>query len=126
MLKFLPFIISLILNLIISKKDLLIKIALLEKQIEILNRRKIKQIKTSKSDRVIFSILLQIQNIKDFIKIVKPETLLQWKRQLEKKFWTFNKKQYAGRPQVPRETKELISEMKNNILFGKQKETRVN
>jgi hypothetical protein len=117
MLKFLAFIVNIILNQFISKKDLIIKVTILEKQLEILNRKYGKQVKTEKSDRVIFSILHKIQNIKDSIKIFQPKTLLKWKRQLDKKFWTFNKKHYPGRPPTPKETKELILDMKNNNLF---------
>jgi hypothetical protein len=114
MLKFLTFIINLFLNLFKSKRELIIKVTILEKQLEILNRRNNKQVKTQKSDRIIFSILDQILNIKDSIKIVKPETILKWKRQLEKQFWTYNRKYYPGRPPVPKKTRELILEMKNN------------
>ena len=96
MLKFLSFILKILFNLIRSKKSLLIKLAIIEKEIEILNRQNKKRLNLKLLDRVIFSILSIVGNIKDSISIVQPETVLKWQRDLIKKFWTFrsNKKSW--------------------------------
>ena len=103
MFSFLCFILNILFNSFKSKRQLLTRITILEKELEIYKRKqnnnnklKIKQI-----DRIIFSLLNKILNIKDKISIVKPETLLKWQSQLIKSFWTFNsKKRPKGRPPV--------------------------
>ncbi|MFC1669658.1 integrase core domain-containing protein [Spirochaetota bacterium] len=111
---------KIIFNLFKSKKSLLIRIALLEKEIEILNRQRKIRLNLQLSDRVIISILTFIADIKDSILIVKPDTVLRWQRKLIKKFWTFNSKtRRTGRPQVKQEIKDLILQIKNdNIYWG--------
>jgi len=117
MLKFLTFIVKLLLYIITPKACLIVKLLTVEKQTEILNRKRSKQVKTGKSDRIIFSILNQFQDIRQDIRIVKPETVLKWATQLKKNFWTRNTKHYPGRPSVKKETRDLVIDMKNNNLF---------
>ena len=121
MFSFLSFILKILFNLFKSKRQLLTRISILEKELEIYKRKQSnKRLKINQIDRIIFSLLNKIMNIKDKISIVKPETLLKWQRQLIKSFWTFNsKKRQKGRPPVPMEIKELILKMKNeNITWG--------
>ncbi|MFC1669073.1 integrase core domain-containing protein [Spirochaetota bacterium] len=109
---------KIIFNLIKSKKSLLIKIALLEKEVEILNRQRKFNLNLKLSDRVIFSIISIIGDIKKIISIVKPETVIRWQRNLIKKFWTFNSKpKRNGRPPIPHEIKQLILKIKNDNLY---------
>src|SRR5210317_1229949 len=110
MFSFRSFILKILFNLFKSKRQLLTRISILEKELEIYKRKQVnKRLKIKQVDRIIFSLLNKILNIKDKISIVKPETLLKWQRQLIKSFWTFNsKKRQKGRPPVPMEIKELI------------------
>ncbi len=105
MLKFLSFLLKILFNLIKSKKSLLVKLATLEKEVEILNRQKKKRLQFTFSDRVIFSVLNMIGSIKGNISIVRPETVLKWQRNLIKKFWTFKRKKKLGRPPVEQRIK---------------------
>lgn len=53
---------------------------------------------------------------------MKPETVLRWKRQLIKHFWTCKVKRRVGRPPVKNEIKQLILAMKNdNLYWGHKK-----
>ena len=105
-----------------SKKELIIKNLLQEKEIEILKRKYQKQVKTKRTDRFLFVLLEQFLNIKNIINIVQPETLLTWRDDIIKKNWTYNSKKSVGRPPIPKATKELILDMKNrNILWGSKR-----
>ena len=74
------------------------------------------------SDRIIFSALNAVDQIKEKISIVKPETVLMWQRDLIKKFWTFQTKNRVGRPPVPNDLRQLILNMKNdNLYWGDKK-----
>ena len=100
MFSFLSFILRILFNLFKSKRQLLTRISILEKELEIYKRKQVnKRLKIKQIDRIIFSLLNKILNIKDKISIVKPETLLKWQNQLIKSFWTFkSKKASKGRP----------------------------
>ena len=98
---FLKYIVEFIFNLQKSRKDLLIQITVLQKEIEILKRRNgQKRLKIKKADRVILVILNSISHIKEKLTIVKPETVVRWQKELIKSFWTFKRKKQPGRPSL--------------------------
>ena len=123
MFSLLTFLFALIFNLYKSKKELLVQISLHKKEIEILKRQHRKQrLVFQHSDRIIFFILNRIDQIKESISIVKPETVLGWQQQLIKHFWTFKRKNRVGRPPISKEIKQLILAMKNdNLYWGHKK-----
>jgi transposase InsO family protein len=96
---------------------------LYKKELEILKRQnQKKRLNIQYSDRLIFSILNRIGNIKDILTIVKPETVLLWQKQLIKRFWTYKSKNRAGRPPIKKEIKQIILNMKNdNLNWGYKK-----
>ena len=57
---------------------------------------------------------------KGHVKLIKPDTILRWQRNLIKRFWTFpSYKSRPGRPPVPAWIRELILDMKNkNLHWG--------
>jgi hypothetical protein len=123
MLSALTFLLNLIFSLFQSKRELLVKIALQQKEIEILNRKRGKKRALIRhADRILLVVLNRVSEIKDSISIVKPETVLSWQRELLKKFWTFPSSKSPGRPQVSEEIKQLILGMKNdNTYWGNKK-----
>jgi transposase len=123
MFSLLTFLFGFIINFGKSKKELLLQISLLQKEIQILKRRHgKKRIKFHHSDRIIIAILKRIGNSKEHLSLVKPETVLRWQRQLIKHFWTFKSKKRVGRPPVSNEIKQLILAMKNdNLYWGSKK-----
>jgi len=85
----------LIFKLFLSRKHLVFKIVVIEKENEILKRRFAgKRIITNNFDRIFFLMLNKIMAIKDHITIVKPATVLRWQRMFIKRFWTF--KRFSG------------------------------
>ena len=113
MFSLISFLFNIIIGLFKSKKELIVQIQLHKKEIEILDRQnRKKRLKILHCDRLIFSILNRIGNIKDKISIVKPETVLRWQKQLIKRFWTFKTANRVGRPPVKNEIKQLKSYIK--------------
>ena len=107
-----------------SKKSLVCEIAMLRKELQILQRKvKSKRVITTDKDRIFFTLLQMIANIKDRISIVKPETVLSWQRNLIKKYWTFNTgKKRRGRKPIAKDIQILILKIKNdNLLWGVRK-----
>ncbi len=117
MFSLLTFLIGAIFNLLKSKKELIIQICLHKKELEILKRQnQKKRLKFHHCDRIIFSILNRLGNIKETISIVKHETVLRWQKHLIKLFWTYKTKNRVGRPPVQSEIKQIILCMKNDNL----------
>ena len=100
MLSFLTFLFKVFLSVVKSKKELIVQIQLHKKEIEILKRQNKKRLKLQHFDRVIFSILSKITNIKETISIVQPETVLRRQKQLIKRFWTFKTANRVERPPI--------------------------
>jgi hypothetical protein len=118
MFSLLTFLIGAIFNLLKSKQELIIQICLHKKELEILKRQnQKKRLKFNHYDRIIFSILNRIGNIKETLSIVKPETVLRWQKHLIKRFWTYKTKNRVGRPPVHCEIKQIILSMKNDNLY---------
>ena len=112
MFSLLTFLIRAVFNLVKSKKHLLLQACLYKKEIEILKRQnQRKRLNIQYSDRLIFSILNRIGNIKDILTIVKPETVLLWQKLMIKRFWTYKSKNRTGRPLVKKEIKQIILNM---------------
>ena len=123
MFSLLTFLIRDVLNLVKSKKHLLLQACLYKNEIEVLKRQnQRKRLNIQYSDRLIFSILNRIGNIKDILTIVKPETVLLWQKLMIKRFWTYKSKNRTGRPPVKKEIKQIILNMKNdNLNWGYKK-----
>ena len=118
MFSLLTFLLRIICTLLKSKKELIIQLHVHKKELEILKRiNQKKRIRIKHYDRVIFSILNKISNIKEIISIVKPETVLFWQKQLIKHFWTYRTTNRGGRPPVEEDIKQLILSMKNDNLY---------
>ena len=93
MLLFLSFLVKIIFNLAGSRRSLLIRIALLEKELEILQRKNLKKrLIPKRTDRIIFVIMNLLFNIKGSTSIFKPDTILKWQRNIIKGHWTFKSK----------------------------------
>jgi len=101
--------------------DIVIKNVILNKEIEILKRKNKERIKFRFLHRLFYAVLCQLsERGKDFVTLIKPETVYKWQRKLIKEFWAFpSYKSRIGRPPVPVYIKELILNMKNrNINWG--------
>lgn len=98
--------------------EILEMIAITKKENEIL-KRQVNHVKYTRSDKIFFVLCLKLfKHCKDYITLVRPETILKWYRNLIKRFWTFtNESSKAGRPVTPKYIRDLILEMKNNNLI---------
>lgn len=107
-----------------SKKSLICENVMLKKELQILKRKAMKKrLSTTHQDRIFFTLLQMIANIKDRISIVKPETVLKWQRLIIKNNWTFNTgSKRRGRKPIEKDIQKLILIIKNdNILWGVRK-----
>ena len=120
MFKFVLAILRIIILLFSAKRmNIVIANAILKKENEILKRKRTDRIKFRFFDRLFYALICKMsEKGKEYVTLIKPETVLKWQRKLIKKFWTFRSdKPRIGRPPVPVSIKELILDMKNIKYF---------
>ena len=105
-----------------SRPQLLAENLLLRQQLIVLNRS-VKRSRFTRADRALFVLLAsKLQNWKDALLIVKPETILRWHRQGFRLFWTRKSRPTTYSPKIPVETITLIREMAtDNYLWGAER-----
>jgi putative transposase len=124
MFKLFVFLINNLFSIFLSKKALLIRIIILEKENDVLKRRlNGKKLKITYIEKIILAALYKITGFKNNHSIFRPETILKWQRELIKSFWTFKRKSYLrGRPPISEEIKLLVLKIKNeNTNWGYKK-----
>ena len=76
-----------------KKKDVVIENLILKKELEIIKRKNVKRIKFRFIDKLFYAIFNNIfQKVKEYITLIKPETVLKWQSDSIKRFWTFPSK----------------------------------
>ncbi len=111
--------ISTVADLLRSKPQLIAENALLRQQLMVLHRQ-VKKPRFTQSDRLWLVLLAsRVQNWRDALLILKPDTLLHWHRQAFRLFWKFKSRSHGGRPRLAIETIALIRQMtRKNSLWG--------
>ncbi len=105
-----------------SKPQLVAENLLLRQQLIVLNRS-VKRPCFSRSDRALVVLLAsRLQNWKDALLIIKPETVLRWHREGFRLFWKKKSHARSRAPKIPAETLSLITEMAaNNRWWGAER-----
>ena len=86
---------------------------MLRKELQVLKRH-VKKPQFTSSDRLLFvSFLRHQQCVIQRMVTIKPATVLQWHRQLQRRKWKFSQ-QRSGRPPVDEKIQKLVIEMKRN------------
>lgn len=125
--QFLSFIFDLFMLAQLTDRQKDIQILLLRQQLRVL-RRKARQPKHfSRFEKTVLALLVvrlwriatDFRSQLDPILIFKPETVLQWHRELVKRKWTFKRKQIGGRPGLSVEIEQVILQLaRENSRWG--------
>jgi putative transposase len=110
----------------IHEKD--IEILLLRQQLAILDRQRSSRGKLSKSEKLTLAVLTvklktisrrTMRQLSDSLRLVKPETVLKWHRELVAQKWAFRPTNIGGRPRKPKELDQRIIRLAQEIpRFG--------
>jgi hypothetical protein len=93
----------------------------LRKQLALFQERKTRPRRTSALFRLAMVALAKFFDWRDALAIVKPETFVGWQRTAFKMFWPW-KSRKPGRPALPKNVRELISQMaRENPKWGKER-----
>ncbi len=107
-----------------SRRELLLKNALLRQQLLVVNRQ-VKRPKLSARDRlVIVGLASRLVTWKNALLIVKPETVLRWHRELFRWIWRRKSQPQPriGRPRLPKKHVALIRRLaKENLTLGTER-----
>ena len=98
-------------DLVKSKPELVVENAFLRQQVIVLNRQVARPQLTAKDRGLLVLLASQVQEWKNALLIVKPETLLGWHRQGFKLFWRQKSKGQTRNPRLSEETITLIKQM---------------
>src|SRR5690606_31356725 len=106
----------------LPRSQLMLENAMLRKQLIIL-RRQIERPKLNDADRRWLVVLAsRLQNWRQTLLIVQPETLLKWHRELFRALWRHKSKTESREPRIPQEIIHLIQTMaKDNVLWGAER-----
>lgn len=105
-----PFLIFLVfLNQLYSKNQIILENLFLKTQLGSYKRR-YKKFHTSPMERIqLLTISLLLNNWKESLILVTPDTLLSWRKDWFKKFWkALSRRKKHGRPTIPWDTIKLI------------------
>jgi hypothetical protein len=93
----------------------------LRKQLALYLERKAKPRRADDATRLSLVLLSRLFAWKQALVIVRPETLVRWHRKGFQLFWRYKSKP-LGRPRIPAEMRELISEMsRSNPAWGEER-----
>ncbi|MEJ2233576.1 MAG: helix-turn-helix domain-containing protein [Syntrophobacterales bacterium] len=97
------------------EKDL--EILILRHQLDILERKRTQPIKISKAEKLTLAVLTNklktvsnrpASQLRNFLRILQPETVLKWHRELVRRKWTQDHPNKGGRPKSDHELEALI------------------
>ncbi len=111
-----------------AEKDL--EILLLRRQLAIVERTLDKPVRPSRGEKLTLAILTaklkartgrSAKELGEIIRIVEPETILKWHRDLVRRKWTHQKKNSGGRPRTAREIEQLVLRLARENDWGNGK-----
>ena len=111
-----------IMDLCLSKQQLMLENALLRQQLIVL-RRQVNRPPLTNADRALLVLLAgKLRTWKNALFVVQPDTLLRWHRAGFRPFWRRKSRPASRKPKLPTDTVELIKRMAcDNRLWGAER-----
>src|SRR5712691_11647868 len=95
-----------------SRAALQLEILALRHQLAVLQRSRPRRVRLAKTDRWLWVLLSRLwTGWRTALVIVKPETVITWRRRGFQLWWTWKSRRRLGRPTVPANIRTLIREM---------------
>jgi transposase len=113
-----------------SESEKTLEILLLRRQLAIVERTLDKPIRPSRGEKLTLAVLTTklkagtgrtAKELGEIIRIVQPETVLKWHRELVRRKWTQQKKNLGGRPRTAREIEQLVLRLARENDWGNGK-----
>lgn len=100
-----------------SEKDKDLEIMILRHQLDVMTRLQAKPVKPNRAEQMTLAVLTKklkqstnrsTSQLRDVIRIIKPETVFRWHRELVRRKWTQEQKNKGGRPRISKDIESLI------------------
>ena len=129
---FIGYIFSILLSLIrvsrLSENDKDLEIIILRHQLDVMVRKQNKPIRPNRAEKATLALLTAqlkkntkrtIRQLGDVIRIVRPETVIRWHRELVRRKWAQPPQNQVGRPRIEQEIESIIVRLaKENLRWG--------
>ena len=112
----------------LSEKDKDLEIMILRHQLDVMTRLQAKPVKPNRAEKLTLAVLTKklkqstnrsTSQLREIIRIVKPETVIRWHRELVRRKWTQEQKFKGGRPRINQEIESLIVRLaQENYRWG--------
>ncbi len=112
----------------LSDKDKDLEIIILRHQLNVMTRLHAKPVLSNRAEKMTLAVLTKklrqatnqsIDQLRDVIRIVQPETILRWHRELARQKWTYAQINKGGRPRIHQDKENLIVRFaKENLRWG--------
>ena len=112
----------------LSENDKDLEIIILRHQLDVMVCKQSQPVSPNRAEKIVLAQLAaslrksskqSIRQLRDVIRIVRPETVIRWHRELVRRKWNY-KQQYKGdRPRIAQDTENLIVRLaKENLRWG--------
>lgn len=112
----------------LSDQDKDLEVIILRHQLAVMTRLHDKPVKPNRTEKMTLAVLTtklkRSQNrtthqLRSIIRIIQPDTVLRWQRELVRRKWTYEQKNKGGRPRIHQEKENLIIRLaKENLRWG--------
>jgi len=112
----------------LSENDKDLEIIILRHQLDVMVRKQNKPIRPNRVEKATLALLTTqlkkntkrtIRQLGDVIRIVRPETVIRWHRELARRKWAQPSQKKVGRPKINQDTESLIVRLaKENLRWG--------
>ncbi len=101
----------------LSEREKDLEILVLRKQLMIVEQQLEKPVRLSRVERLTLAVISaklktvsgrSLKQLREVIRLVQPETVFKWHRELVRRKWTYRRKQAGGRPRTPPSIEGLI------------------
>jgi len=103
-----------------SRSRLQAEILVLRQQLIVLRRTAPKRVHLRALDRLLFVLLYRLwPGILDSVAVIRPDTIVRWRRRGFRAFWWWKARRRLGRPGIAKDMRDLIREISHaNPLWG--------
>jgi putative transposase len=112
----------------LSENDKDIEILVLRHQLDVMVRKQSQPVRPNRAEKTILAVLTvqlkqatkrTIGQLGEVIRIVRPETVIRWHREVVRRKWTYQSNNRGGRPRIKQETENLIVQLAlENLRWG--------
>ena len=112
----------------LSEKDKDLEIMILRHQLDVMTRLQSKPVKPSRVEKMTLTVLTKklkqstnrsTSQLRDVIRIIKPETVIRWHRESVRRKWAQEHKNKGGQPKINQKTAALILQLaQENLRWG--------